>query len=234
MPYVYEFERACVNAQWSMLGLLETNVYVFSDGQGTLVVDPADDADAIMAMLGDRKLDAILLTHFHSDHMGAAAELRERTGAPVIVSAVDAPLVREPFKVGTSPVPLAPACEVDRELEDGDVIKVGNMEWVAMATPGHSKGSMCFFLEAGKGSNPDGMNVLASGDTLFCHTTGRMDLLGGSREDMANSLKRLAELPDNTIVFPGHANLTTIESERGEVFYNWGIQYWGTRPPYDK
>ena len=202
------------------MGVLANNVYIVSDGEGTMVVDPSCSADKILAALGERKLDAIVLTHSHFDHTGAAAELREATGAPVIASAVDAPLIEEPRDedLSTRGVP----CPVDRTVAHGDVVEVGNMKWKVIATPGHTPGSICLFDIPQFGNHPKGLPVLISGDTLFAGTVGRTDFAGGSMADMRASLKKLAALPDDTAVLPGHNNLTTIGAERRRVFALYG------------
>lgn len=79
---LYEISGLCVDVEYLVMGVLANNVYIVSDGEGTMVVDPSCSADKILAALGDRKLDAIVLTHSHFDHTGAAAELRKATGAP--------------------------------------------------------------------------------------------------------------------------------------------------------
>lgn len=212
----------CVDVECLVMGMLENNVYIVGDGKGTFVVDPTENAPAIVEALDGRTLDAIVLTHHHADHMGAAAALREMTGATVIASSTDAPLVRNPKKVGTSPLPAPKACEVDYEASDGDVVKIGDMAWKMLLTPGHSKGSMCAYIVPQFGNHVDGLPVLLSGDTLFSGTTGRTDFEGGSAEDMASSMKRLALLPDQTCVLPGHGEFTTIAAERRRTFARWG------------
>lgn len=202
----------CVDVRFLVMGPLENNVYIISDGDGTFVVDPSQDADKILAALDGASLDAIVVTHAHWDHMGAAAALREATGAPVIASVNDAPLVEHPADVGTSR--RATPCPVDRTVATGDVVRVGNMEWKVIETPGHSPGSMCLFCIPQFGNHPDGLPVLISGDTLFAGTTGRTDFEGGSPADMTASMKKLAALPDDTAVLPGHNQLTTIGGER--------------------
>lgn len=217
---LYEVSGLCVDVKYLVLGVLANNTYIISDGEGTMVVDPSCSADKILSALDGTKPDAIVLTHHHFDHTGAAAELREATGAPVVASATDAPLVEEPADedLTTRGVP----CPVDRTVEHGDVVEVGSMKWKVIATPGHTPGSMCLFNIPQFGNHKGGLPVLVSGDTLFAGTIGRTDFEGGSMADMRASLKKLAALPDDTAVLPGHNNLTTIGAERRRVFALYG------------
>ena len=217
-----------ISVQHMVMGILENNVYVVSDTKGTFVVDPSARCDRIVEALDGAKLDAIVCTHFHSDHTGALADLKAQTGATVYVSEPDAHYVENPRKVGTSPVPLQKACAVDERVADSQVIRVGQTDWTVILTPGHSKGSMCLYKPAGdevvvNGKSLGKVPVLFSGDTLFAGTTGRTDFLGGSMADMAESLQRLAQLPDETVVFTGHNDFTTIGIERRTTFPRWGV-----------
>lgn len=215
-------EGLCVDVEYLIMGPLENNVYIISDGKGTFVVDPTADAELIVCALGGRKLDAIVLTHGHWDHTGAAAKLRELTGAPVIASAIEAPSIEHPADNGTSR--MADACTVDRAVSAGDIVRVGDMEWKVIETPGHTKGSICLFCIPQFGNHKGGLPVLVSGDTLFAGATGRTDFEGGSDADMAASMKRLAKLPDDVAVLPGHNSLTTIGSERRRTFARFGSE----------
>ena len=92
------------------------------------------------------------------------------------------------------------------------------MKWKVISTPGHTPGSVCFFLSSEDGARIEGANVLVSGDTLFCGSIGRTDFEGGDDRAMRASLRRLSHLPDETLVLPGHNSLTTIADEQRRVF----------------
>ena len=158
--------------EYLVLGMLENNVYIISDGKATIVVDPTCKPDEIIKAAGG-SVDAIILTHRHSDHVGAAKELRD---------------------------------------------KIGDMPWKVILTPGHTEGGICLFIDPRFGTNPEGAPVLISGDTLFCGSIGRTDFQGGDMNAMRRSLKRLAVLPDETVVLPGHNSTTKIGNERKRVF----------------
>ena len=211
--------RPCVNVGRLVLGPLENNVYLIDTGDGrVMVVDPSCDLDRILDAIGGREVAAIVLTHHHSDHMGAAAALRSATGAQLICSNVERPLVENPKKVGTAPIPLPDPCPVDAVASHGDVLKIGEIAWKVLLTPGHSKGSMCLYVVPQLAPEKDGAPVLVSGDTLFAGAIGRTDFEGGSIDDMRESLFTLAKLPDETIVLPGHGPATTIGAERERTF----------------
>lgn len=212
----YKVKGGCVPIEFLVLGMIENNVFIISDGEATMVVDPSCKADEILKAVGDRKVDAIVLTHRHSDHVGAAKELRDKTGATVIASAIDAPWITGE-KRARDDMRFDP-CPVDHTVADGDILKIGNMAWKVIGTPGHTPGGICLFLDPQFGSNPAGDPVLVSGDTLFCGSIGRVDFEGGDMKAMRKSLKRLAVLPDETIVLPGHNDLTKIGDERRRVF----------------
>lgn len=207
----------CVPVEYLVLGPIENNVYIISDGAATIVVDPSCKTDEILKAVGNRSVDAIILTHRHSDHVGAARELRDKTGAMVIASAIDAPLITGEKKLPRDDMHFPP-CPVDHTVGDGDILKIGNMPWKVMLTPGHTEGGICLFLDPRFGTNPEGAPVLISGDTLFCGSIGRVDFQGGDMNAMRKSLRRLAVLPDETIVLPGHNSTTKIGNERKRVF----------------
>jgi glyoxylase-like metal-dependent hydrolase (beta-lactamase superfamily II) len=182
------------------VGPLEANCYVVEHARGgAVVVDPGDEHERISAYLDERSLspDAIVATHGHYDHIGAAAVLAERYRAPFHVHPADAPLLLRlnfyrSICHGQASVPI-PALDVT--LADGDELALGALRVRVLHTPGHTEGSIC--LAAG--------NELFSGDTLAHGKPGRTDLPGGDAEALERSLARLAAQhgPD-TPLRPGH------------------------------
>ena len=203
--------NTCVSVIRLVMGMIGNNVYVVDDGEGCLVIDPSCDEGEILTALEGRRLDAIVLTHGHGDHVGAAAALREATGAPVIASAEERPYVEgsRTYDVFADVDP----CPVDRIVGDGDILEFGNVKLQVIATPGHTPGGISLYV-APTDDRP-GAPVLFSGDTLFAGTHGRVDLAGGDIDAMRESLVRLSYLPPETVVMPGHNALTTIARELG-------------------
>lgn len=204
--------KPCVKLEVLVMGPIENNVYIIEGPGATFVVDPTEQAGRIVEVLNGRKLVAIVLTHAHWDHVGAAAELRALTGARTIASAIDAPFIDGSGQLGAGHREFDP-CPIDEAVADGDVVQIGEMPWNVLVTPGHTPGSMCLFLDSEHGSDPSGVPVLVAGDTLFAGAHGRTDFTGGSPAAMRESLKRLAQLPEETLVLPGHNTLTTIALE---------------------
>lgn len=187
-----------------VVGQLEANCYlVYAAGGDAVVVDPGDEAPRVIDAARKRALTvrAILLTHGHFDHAGAAARLREATGAPVVASVAD-----EALLTGAPSLPrwLCPAepVSIDVPARDGERVRFGPLEFEVIATPGHTPGSVCYRLG----------DILFSGDTLFRESVGRTDL-GGSLPDLMASLAKLVTLPAATVVYPGHLSETTLEHE---------------------
>ncbi|MCI6289933.1 MAG: MBL fold metallo-hydrolase [Clostridiales bacterium] len=167
---------------------------------GELLIDPGDDLPTLARLAGGIK--AILLTHGHFDHMLAAEELQKRTGVPVYVHPLDAPMLSDASlsaynpEVSSLPQPGHIACTAYPESLFG---------FRVLHTPGHTPGSVCLYHE--------GEKVLFSGDTLFRAGFGRTDLAGGSMHQLLSSLRTLLALPRDVRVYPGHGESTTIDEE---------------------
>ena len=170
-----------------------TNCYIVSDDEGNAaVIDPASDADRIMEAAAGLKVEKILITHGHSDHIGAAAELKDRTGAEIIANKKDA--YRMHF-------------DIDVNAEEGMTVECGSLRFTVIETPGHTEGGVCYLCG----------DSLFSGDTLFSGSIGRTDLGGGNIYTLLKSLKKLADLPyEDLTVYPGHMEPTTLLRERTE------------------
>lgn len=194
------------------VGAFEVNcAVVWGQGAGAWVIDPGEDGAAILGELRRRKLslERIVLTHGHIDHIAALdALLAAFPGTPVAMHADDAawafgPQNRfPPYNV----VPQRPSSLTS--VTEGDRLESGDFQAEVLHTPGHSPGCICLYFA--------GAGVLFTGDTLFAGSVGRTDLPGGNGSKLARSLKRLAALPGELTVVPGHGPQTTVETERRE------------------
>ena len=191
-------------------GPLRTNAYLLgcSETKKAVVIDvPFESADLLIhrSLELGLQIEAILLTHSHLDHIGEAKLLKERLGIPIYIHREDAGNLANP---GSDGLPLylpVPGVISDGFVEEGQVIRVGNLEIEVIHTPGHSPGCVCFYLPKEK--------ILISGDTLFRGTIGNLGFPSSRPGLMSRSLKKLAALPKETRVYPGHGAPTTIQAE---------------------
>ena len=194
-----------------VLGMLGTNCWFLRNPETgeLLIADPADSPEQIIqqaaAMEGTPV--AILLTHGHYDKMLAAEAVSKRFGIPVYAHEAEQEVLRDAQKNLSAAWSSPYTMEADRTVKEGDVLTLAGYEIRVMHTPGHTKGSVCYYLpEAG---------VLLSGDTLFCESYGRYDFPTSSGRDLVASVKRLLrELPENVKVYPGHNESTEIGYEK--------------------
>jgi glyoxylase-like metal-dependent hydrolase (beta-lactamase superfamily II) len=191
-------------------GPFETNAYVVSCKKTHMasIVDPApSSATAIVTYLHDKKLTpvAIWLTHSHWDHIADTATLKKRYQIPVYIHALDAKNLEMPGSDGLPCWITIEGVAPDHLLKEGDRLKVGEVEFTVIDTPGHTPGGVCFY------SAKEG--ILLSGDTLFKGTIGNLSFPTARPKLMWSSLDKLASLPPATKVFPGHGPSTTIVEE---------------------
>ncbi len=194
------------------LGPLQTNCYVLActETSQAVVIDPSWDGRGILAQVQKAgwTLEAIWLTHTHFDHVGALAELKELTGAPIYVHPEAVPMLERATAAGAMwGIPVDAVPPPDHLLTEGQTLRVGELSATVLYTPGHAPGHVCFHL-AGEG-------VLFDGDVLFQGSIGRTDLPGGDYELLMSSIReKLLPLPDETVVLSGHGPATTIGEER--------------------
>lgn len=195
-----------------VLGMVGTNTYTcfHKESRECIIVDPADEASEIMKQISQNHLlpKAIFLTHGHFDHIQAVDELRKEYGIKVYASAKEKSLLEDPNANAIWDfVHQRKKVVADEYLKDGAKVFSLDCEWVMMATPGHTKGSCCYYCES--------EDILFSGDTLFRESYGRVDLPGGSQIEIEDSIRgKLFQLPERTLVLPGHGGATTIEYEK--------------------
>lgn len=188
-------------------GIYGSNCYIVMDDntKEAVVLDPGGDVDDIARAIDTMgaKVKYILLTHGHLDHTSGVAELKSITKAIVCMSKADDDLITKGEYL------FGPLIEggADQILKQWDVIKISNLEFTCVDTPGHTPGGMCFLVE----------NCVFTGDTLFAGSIGRTDFAGGDFNTIIMSIKlKLLCLPDNTIVYPGHGPSSTVNIERLE------------------
>jgi len=163
-----------------VVGPLLTNCYILVSGNEAIVIDPGANLKEILKKVEGKKLNYIILTHYHFDHTLAAPKLREKTGAKILVHKGEKDFIK---------------FQPDQFLDGGEEIRIGNEYLKIIHTPGHTKGSICIL----------GENFIFTGDTIFEDGFGRTDLPGGSEEDLKNSLEKLEKIIKKGMkIYPGH------------------------------
>ena len=194
-----------------VVGSFAENCWVIGNRRSgeAICVDPGDQPDEILAMARDMgvRIKYIANSHAHIDHILGVGGVKEQTGAKFLLHAGDLDMARNTATMakGWMGVEIPNPPDPDQLLDDGDVVSVDGLDLRVIHTPGHTRGSVCFYANG----------VVFAGDTLFAGSIGRTDLPGGDfDEEMASIVEKLLALPDETIVLPGHMDQTTIGHER--------------------
>lgn len=194
-------------------GLALTFGYCCADSgaKTAVIIDAPQYCDEVFGSLCEHqgyRVEAILLTHTHWDHTASAAAMQQRFNAPLYVHHADEYRLTSPNAHTIWALPFSiESVKPDFYLEDKEILRFGEWTFEVRHTPGHTEGGVCF-VEHKRG-------LVLAGDTLFAQSIGRTDLPGGNMDELLHSIQReLLSLPDETIVFPGHGDPTTIGEER--------------------
>ena len=199
-----------INVKSTVVGVLQVNCYIIEDIEtgDIAVVDPGDNSTALKKLVVEKsdKIKYILLTHGHFDHIGYAKELKSITNAQLVIGKQEEPFLSDSnlnLALSFFGIPVS-TVTADITLEDNDELMLGKTTIKYISTPGHTKGSGCYIAD----------NCIFTGDTLMKMSMGRTDFPTSSNADMTASLKKLYNLNENYIVYPGHGGASTLEYEK--------------------
>jgi glyoxylase-like metal-dependent hydrolase (beta-lactamase superfamily II) len=192
------------------VGIYGANCYIAGSEETheAAIIDPGAEFNKI-----DKKINAlgltpkiVILTHCHGDHIGAVEEFIDKYGTKVYIHTEDAEALNNgSMNFSKSMFGKGISIKADVELEDGDMITLGELKFEIIHTPGHTRGGIC--IKVG--------NIMMTGDTLFSNSIGRTDFPGGSFEEIIKSIKdKIFKYEDDTVIYPGHMSPSTIKKEK--------------------
>ena len=173
----------------TVVGVYQENCYLIKKGNSGLIVDPGDEIDAILDMIGDTKIEGILITHAHFDHIGALKELEEKVHVPIYYRNINDELHYKE---------LIDIEEKEYTIED--------FKFKVIYTPGHRNDSVTYYFYED--------DIMFTGDFLFYLSVGRTDLEYADKHDMINSIRLIKKYSDNIKIYPGHGADTTLGFEK--------------------
>lgn len=206
-----EVQRDHLSVMSWVVGPIQTSIYVLGCHQSkeAVIIDGGGNARGLMEAIDEKgwELTAIWQTHAHVDHVAGLNDLRELSDAPILLHRDEQPIydaaVQQGMMFGFNIEPLP---TVDKYVEDGEIINVGEVEAKVMLLPGHSPGHVAFYVEE--------EGLFFGGDVVFQGSVGRVDLPGCDPQAMKRSLETVKQLPEETMILPGHGPTTTVEREK--------------------
>lgn len=190
--------------------MMQNCYFVIEDNtNNSIIIDPGAEANRLIQIIEKENIKPkyICLTHGHFDHIGACKELKEKYNIPIVICEGEEVLIENPQNNLSNMINQNIQFKADVVLKDNDILKFGeDLSFKVIKTPGHTPGGMCLYFE--------NENVLFSGDTLFYGSIGRTDFPYGNSSDLIKSINKLKNLPDDTVVYCGHGDKTTIGTEK--------------------
>ncbi len=200
------------------VGPLEGNCIIIANEatKDCIVIDPGDEPDMIMdaVKVNGLKVIYIICTHGHFDHVGCVGDIKQETGARVVIHKDEVEIYEAAKDMASFwGFDIDPLPEPEIKVQEGDIIQIGDLSFQVLHTPGHSPGGICLYTTG----------LVITGDTLFAGSVGRTDFYGGDISKLRESFRRLMNLPEDTKVITGHGPATTIGREkRTNMFsHNW-------------
>ncbi len=202
------------------VGPIGENAYIVRaspDATTAVMIDPGEEPERLLeaAEALQVKIEAILITHCHFDHIGAVAPVAAATGAPVFCPQLEQKVLADVMRWVPPGFGPYESCDADETLAGGEQLRLANLDIEVLFTPGHSPGHLTYAMTPSNGGGaPDASAVLLSGDVLFAGSVGRVDLPGGDWPTLQRSIEMLVRrFAASTRVFPGHMAATTLQRE---------------------